>query len=61
MSTHSIRTLIPALVATPRGADWAATAAAMLWIAARTAITALRGGGRHPHGNATLAVSKSHG
>lgn len=61
MSTHSIRTLVPALVATPRGADWAATAATMLWIAACRAITALQGAPQRRHGNATLVVSKSYG
>jgi hypothetical protein len=61
MSTHWIRTLVPALVTAPRGADWAATAAAMLWIAAGKAVTALQGPQQRRHGNATLVVSKSHG
>ena len=61
MSTHWIRTLVPAPVNPPRGADGAATAAALLWIAAGKAITALRGAHRRGAASATLVVSKSHG
>jgi hypothetical protein len=49
------------LVATPRGAACAATAAAKLWIAAGKAFAALRGAGQQQQGRATLVVSKSHG
>lgn len=60
MSTHRIRTLVPAPVTAPRGADATATAAAALWIASAEAIRALRGALRRRRGPAGLVVSKSH-
>jgi hypothetical protein len=61
MSTHCIRTLVPAPVNAPRGADACATAAAALWIASAEALRALRGALRRRRGPAgSLVVSKSH-
>lgn len=60
MSTHRIRTLVPALVTAPRGADACATAAAMLWIASAEAFEALRAAFRRRREPPSLVVSKSH-
>ena len=66
MSTHRIRTLVPAPVNAPRGADACATAAAMLWIASVEAHKALRSAlraafRRRREPASRLVVSKSHG
>ena len=70
MSTHRIRTLVPAPVNAPRGADACATAAAMLWIASAEAHKALRSAlrsalraafRRRREPASRLVVSKSHG
>jgi hypothetical protein len=61
MSTHRIRTLVPATVTAPRGADACATAAAALWIASAEAVKALRRAlGRRRAPARSLVVSKSH-
>jgi thiamine biosynthesis lipoprotein ApbE len=53
MSTHRIRTLVPAPVTAPRGADALATAAAMLSTVSARALARRRV-------PAALIVSKSH-
>jgi hypothetical protein len=60
MSTHRIRTLVPAPVNAPRGADACATAAAALWIASAEAVRALHSALRRRRGPPGLVVSKSH-
>jgi hypothetical protein len=60
MSTHRIRTLVPAPVTAPRGADALATAAAMLSTVSAGAIKVLRRALTRRRVPAALIVSKSH-
>jgi hypothetical protein len=60
MSNHRIHTLVPAPVPAPRGADWCAAAAAMLWVASARALRGLLGALERRPGRAGPVVSKSH-
>jgi hypothetical protein len=60
MSTHRIRTLVPAPVPAPRGADWCAAAAAMLWVVSAKALRGLLGTLERRPDHAGPVASKSH-